>query len=79
MHKLLQDMNIGDNIQKLRKACNMTQVQLIMHMHDYGSVISESQLIKIEGGYRNIRISDLVILQKIFNVSYDEFFKGLSV
>lgn len=79
MQKLLQDMIIGNNIKLIRKRNKFTQVQLIMRMHDYGSLISETTLIKIEGGYRNIRISDLVIMKTIFNVRFDEFFIGLSV
>lgn len=79
MNKLIQDMNIGRSIQRLRKQRGLTQTALVLQMQLYGSVISETALSKIEGGYRNIKVSDLVILKQILCVDYDEFFMELHV
>lgn len=42
-----------------------------------GSSISRTSYVKIENGYRNIKISDLVALKNIFGVDYAEFFKDI--
>lgn len=77
--KLIQDLSIGKNIKQLRKERKLTQNELCAKMQLFGSNIGITTLAKIENGYRNIRISDLIILQEIFNVSYDEFFKNLTL
>lgn len=77
MQKLLQDMSIGENIRQLRKKHKLTQIQLSAQMQVYGSNMTDTTLAKIEGGYRNVRVSDLVILKTIFKVSFDDFFEGL--
>lgn len=79
MSKLIQDLSIGKNIKNLRKQNKMTQVDLCTKMQLYGSSLSVTSLAKIEGGYRNIKISDLVILKSIFDVTYDKFFKDLNI
>ena len=79
MQKVLQDFSIGKNIRRIREKNGMKQIKLVTEMQVRGSKVTDTTLSKIEGGYRNIRVSDLVILQEIFNVSYNEFFKDLSV
>lgn len=79
MQKILQDMSIGKNIRGLRREHRFTQPQLAAKMQTYGSTITDTTLAKIEGGYRNIRVSDLAILKTIFGVSYDRFFDGISL
>ena len=79
MQKMLQDLSIGKNIRSIRKEHGLTQSQLVAQMQTYGSTLTDTALAKIEGGYRNIRVSDLVILKTIFKVSYDRFFDELSV
>ncbi len=79
MQKILQDISIGENIRKIRKEHKITQIQLASQMQIYGSTITDTTLAKIEGGYRNIRVSDLVILKTIFKVSYDDFFQNITL
>ena len=79
MQKINQDMAIGPNIVRLRKERKRTQMQLEIKMQTYGSKISDTTLAKIEGGYRNIKVSDLLIMKVIFNISFDDFFFGLNV
>jgi len=70
-------MNIGKNIRRLRKACKFTQVQVASQLQVTGSTITESALIKIEGGYHTIVDRDIARLRKIFNCTFEDFFKGI--
>lgn len=77
MTKLLQDISIGENLQRLRKAQGLTQEQVCAQMEILGRSMSQSAYAKIERGTRNIFVSDLITLKKIFKTTYDELFKGL--
>lgn len=78
--KVLQNMNIGANLRRLRKAKGLKQKELVAQMQSLGSSIpDDTSYVKIEGGYRNISVRDLVILQTIYKCTYDEFFKGLTI
>lgn len=75
MQWILQDIPLGRNLHTIRTARNMTQMQVVEKMQLLGSTMSRSTYANIEAGRRNIKASDLKALQKVFNVSYDEFFK----
>ena len=78
MQKLLQDQSLGGIIRRLRKAAGLTQPQLVAKIQVEGGTIGDATtLAKIEAGVRNIRVTDLVALRKIFSCSYEEFFRGL--
>lgn len=78
MQKLLQDQSLGGNIRRLRKAAGLTQPQLVAKIQVEGGTIGDATTLpKIEAGVRNIRVTDLVALRKIFSCSYEEFFRGL--
>ena len=78
MQKLLQDHSLGGNIRRLRKAAGLTQPQLVAKIQVEGGTIGDATTqAKIEAGVRNIRVTDLVALRKIFSCSYEEFFRGL--
>ena len=78
MQKLLQDQSLGGNIRRLRKAAGLTQPQLVAKIQVEGGTIGDATtLAKIGAGVRNIRVTDLVALRKIFSCSYEEFFRGL--
>lgn len=79
MTKLLQDISIGQNIQRLRKARGLTQLDVIAQMGIKGRHLNRSTYVKIESGTRNIKIGDLIALKEIFAVSYDDFFQGLTL
>ena len=64
MQKIRPDMDIGHNIQRLRRNANMTQDQVVAHLQLMGIEIS-------------IKVSELVALSKIFNADISEFFDGL--
>ncbi len=53
------------------------QTDVVARLELLGSSISRTSYVKIENGYRNIKISDLVALKNIFGVDYAEFFKDI--
>lgn len=73
---ILQDDKLWGNLLKLRKASGLSQYKLVEQMQLMGSNISRSTYSKIELGDRNIKVTDLIILKKIYNVEYKEFFEG---
>lgn len=75
MQWILHDVPIGKNIQAVRMAKNMTQMEVTEKLQLMGSMMSRSTLANIEAGRRNIKASDLKALKILFNVDYDEFFK----
>lgn len=75
MQWILQDIPLGRNIQTVRMAKNMTQMEVVEKLQLMGSMMSRSTLANIEAGRRNIKASDLKGLQVLFDVEYSEFFK----
>ena len=62
--KIKQDISSGDNIRKLRKQSHLTQEQTVARMQLKGLDISRSSYSQIECGTYNIRVSELIALQK---------------
>lgn len=77
MQKLRSDMDIGQNIQALRRRAKLTQEQVVARMHLMELNISKSTYAKLETNRMNIRISELVALKIIFSAEFAEFFEGL--
>lgn len=77
MQKLRPDMDIGQNIRRLRKISKMTQDQVVAQMQLMGIEISKSTYAKIETNRMNIKVSELMALKIIFNVEINEFFDNL--
>ncbi len=75
MQWILQDIPLGRNIQTVRMAKNMTQIQVVEKIQLLGSTMSRSTYANIESGRRNIKASDLKALQIVFDVDFSEFFK----
>lgn len=78
MQKLLQDVYFGRNLQIIRKSRNLSQEDMVIKMQLAGRSMSRAQYGHIEQGISNVYMSDLILFKKILNVSYDEFFVGLS-
>ena len=78
MQKLRPDMDIGQNIQRLRRRAKLTQEQTIAQMQMMNIKISKSSYAKIETNRMNIKVSEMVALRKIFSAQYNEFFEDLS-
>lgn len=77
MQKIRPDLDIGTNIQDLRKNCNLTQDQTVAKLNLVGIPISKSTYAKIETNRMNIKVSELYALKTIFNVDFNAFFHNL--
>ena len=78
MQYLLQDYNIGKNLLKLRKLSGLTQAEVLNQLQLLGSSMSRDTYAKIETGKRNIKVSDIISLKKVFNTTYDALFEGIA-
>ena len=77
MQKIRQDINLGQNIKKLRKLNELTQEQVVAKMQLDGIEISRSIYSQIEIGIYNIKVSELICLKNIFGVDFNAFFEDL--
>ena len=77
MQKLRPDLNIGGNIQKIRYDRKLTQDQVIAKMNLMGIQISKSTYAKLETNRMNIKVSELIAMEKIFDCEFEDFFAGL--
>lgn len=77
MQKVRPDLDIGKNIQNIRKSNHLTQDQTVAKLNLLGVAISKSTYAKIETNRMNIKVSELIALKIIFNTDYKEFFGGL--
>lgn len=77
MQKIRPDMDIGQNIQALRRKNGLTQDAVIAKLNLMEIEISKSTYAKIETNRMNIKVSELVALKKLFGCEYNEFFNGL--
>lgn len=75
--KLRRDLNIGENLRRLRLDFGLSQEKLCAELQRCGCDIGRSTYEKYESGELNIRISVLVTLRKIYACSYDAFFESL--
>ena len=75
--KLRRDMNIGDNLRKLRYKAGFSQEKLCVELQRYKCDIGRTTYEKYENGELNIRISVLVALRERYDCTYDDFFEGL--
>ncbi len=75
--KILNEQIFGDNIRKIRESRGMTQEEVIAKLQTFGSPLSRSTYSIIEMGEGNIFVSDLVGLQRIFQVPYERFFESI--
>lgn len=77
MTKILQDVNLGVNLKRLRNSKGLTQEEVCVKLSLMGRPMLQNNYAQIESGKRNIFLSDLIALKEIFGVGYDEFFKDL--
>ena len=77
MQKLIQNSGFGQNLKRIRLKHGFTQKELVGKMQLLGSVISSSGYSMIELGTLNIKVTDLVALQRVYGVDFAEFFKGI--
>ena len=75
--KIRRDLNMGDNLKRLRYNSGLSQEKLCAELQRMGCDIGRSTYAKYEAGELNIRASVIVALRKIYNCTYDDFFLGL--
>ena len=75
--KLRRDLNMGDNLRRLRDISGLSQEKLCAELQRRGCDIGRTTYAKYEAGELNIRISVIITLKKIYNCSYEDFFLGL--
>ena len=75
--KIRRDLNIGDNLRRLRISSGLSQEKLCAQLQLKGCDIGRTTYAKYEAGELNIRASVIVALKDIYNCSYDDFFSGL--
>lgn len=75
--KIRRDLNMGDNLRRLRSANGLSQEKLCAELQRRGCDIGRTTYAKYEAGELNIRASVIVELKNIYKCSYDEFFAGL--
>ncbi len=75
--KIRRDLNMGDNLRRLRFESGLSQEKLCEELQRRGCDIGRSTYAKYEAGELNIKVSVIVTLKKIFNCTYDDFFLGL--
>jgi len=72
VNMILQDENMGQIFRRLRLERKLSQSAVAVKIQLLGSTMSRDTYAKIESGGRNIKISDLKIIKRVFDVSYDE-------
>ncbi|KAA3385630.1 helix-turn-helix domain-containing protein [Akkermansia muciniphila] len=77
MQKIRPDMDIGENIQRLRINAKLTQDEVCARLQVMGLEISKSTYAKLETNRMNIKVSELVALKHIFQTDFAQFFRGL--
>lgn len=68
---------MGDNLRRLRDAVGISQEKLCAELQRRGCDIGRTTYAKYEAGELNIKASVIVTLRKIYDCSYEDFFKGL--
>lgn len=77
MQKIRPDLDIGQNIRRLRVQSGLSQAEVVRRMQLLGCTLSRMTYSKIERNMYNIKVSELVALRKIFGADYSAFFEGL--
>ena len=74
--KIKQDLKIGSNIRKIRKACGLGQTDLVRMLQINGCDITRECLVKIERCTQHIQASQLQAIKKALNTTYDALIDG---
>ena len=77
--KIKNAPSFGSNLRALRIKYGYTQEELVAKLQLKNQDISRSAYAQIECGTYNIKITELIALKEIYNISYDCFFESLSI
>ena len=75
--KIRRDLNMGDNLRRLRNNAGLSQEKLCAELQRRGCDIGRTTYAKYEAGELNIRASVIVALREIYNCTFDDFFLNL--
>lgn len=70
-----KEINIGQNIRRIRQSRGMGQTQLAAQIQLTGMEMTRETLVKIERGIRHIYASELRAVRDVLKTSYDELLK----
>ena len=74
--KIKQDLQIGENIRRIRKERGMGQTDLVRILQIDGCDMTRECLVKIERGIQHIQASQLQAIKKALNTTYDALIDG---
>ena len=74
--KIKQDLRIGDNIRKIRKAQKLGQMDLVRMLQIDGCDMTRECLVKIERCTQHIQASQLQAIKKALNTTYEALIDG---
>lgn len=77
--RLKQDISIGNNLREVRVKNGLSQELLVRQLGAIGVKTSREIISQMERGVCNIKISYLLGLHTLFGISFDAFFKGVSL
>ena len=75
--KIKQDISIGHNLKLLRNHQGLSQEAVAQKMQLYGCSTTRDIYAQMEIGNYNIRISELLVLRKIYECEFKDFFADL--
>lgn len=75
--KIRVDRFMGQNLRVLRDNAGISQEKLCAELQRRGCDIGRTTYAKYESGELNIKVSIIIELRKIYNCTYDDFFKNL--
>jgi len=75
--KLKQDISIGANLKKHRKASGLTQDEVASRLQVQGLDVHQKIISEMELGTYSIRVSVLLALAELYDVAVQDFFAGI--
>lgn len=74
--KIKQDLRIGENIRKIRKAQKLGQMDLVRMLQIDGCDMTRECLVKIERCTQHIQASQLQAIKNALNTTYEALIDG---
>ena len=74
--KIKQDLHIGENIRRIRKARKLGQTDLVRILQIDGCDMTRECLVKIERCSQHIQASQLQAIKEALNTTYDALIDG---
>ena len=76
-HRIKQDLRIGENIRRIRKARKLGQTDLVRILQINGCDMTRECLVKIERCTQHIQASQLQAIKNALNTTYDALIDGI--